>query len=371
MPTPRQPSGTVRDRLPALLMSSGSRLGYIDWLRGLAVLGMMLVHAFNGWLTPEAKQTGVYYWIRTAGGYPAPLFLFLAGLSLALLLEGRRRHGQRGAAILREGVRRGVEVVGWAFLFRLWMLATGGFATPGDLTRVDVLNCIGASMALVGLAALGWDRLRTRVAACVTVALLTALLAPFAWDASWPAWIPVPLLGYVNGRAAGSLFPLLPWAGFTAAGAAAGLLLADARHTPRETWTVAAMAAAGVAAVPLAQALERSGPALYPHSDFWHTSPLFFLMRLGVVCALLGLAHLLGRRRGFSPLRQLGRTSLLIYWVHVEVVYGKLLLPDLRHGMDMRATACAFVLLVLGMLALSTWRTHVGASQKAHVPSEA
>ena len=45
---------------------------------------------------------------------------------------------------------------------------------------------------------------------------------------------------------------------------------------------------------------------------------------------------------GFSPLIQLGQTSLLVYWVHIEFVYGRVsILP--KHA--------------VGMLLLSVWRT--------------
>ena len=146
-------------------MSGAGRLGYVDWTRGLAVLLMMQTHAYDAWLSPAARQTSFYRWSRLLGGYPAPLFLFLAGLSLALLGEGLHRRGA-GAETVRVGVRRGLEVFGYAVLFRLWMFATGGFGQPTDLLRVDVLNCIGLSMLLVAGAGLGWRRRARRRAAC-------------------------------------------------------------------------------------------------------------------------------------------------------------------------------------------------------------
>src|SRR3954447_25232798 len=108
----------------------GRRLAYIDWLRGIAVLLMIQVHAYNAWLSPWARQSRTWETSRTLGGYAAPLFLFLAGIGLGLLLEGRRTRGAQSRDVVREGLHRGAEVLVYAFAFRLWMLATGGFRSP-------------------------------------------------------------------------------------------------------------------------------------------------------------------------------------------------------------------------------------------------
>jgi fucose 4-O-acetylase-like acetyltransferase len=67
-------------------------------------------------------------------------------------------------------------------------------------------------------------------------------------------------------------------------------------------------------------------PSPYPYSNFWTSSPAFFFMRTGLLTFALALAYAWQLRPGGaekrSPLRQLGRTSLFIYWIHVEMVYG-------------------------------------------------
>src|SRR5207302_8216688 len=131
------------------------RLGYLDWARGLAVLVMIQTHALLAW-TERADRSGPLFGLaRLAGGYPAALFLFLAGLAAALLGERERMRGTASADVRRRALRRGALVMGYAVLFRLWMLASGAFARPADPLRVDVLNCIGVSLLLVAVVALG------------------------------------------------------------------------------------------------------------------------------------------------------------------------------------------------------------------------
>lgn len=335
------------------------RLDYVDWLRGFAVLLMMQTHAYDAWLGPEARKTAFFGWSRLAGGYPAPLFLFLAGLSLALLAEARCHSSTPAPALRLELLKRGLEVLGFAALFRLWMFTTSGFARPADLLRVDVLNCIGLSMLLVGLVALTAAGRGARLGRSLALAAAIALLTPLAWDLPWPESIPFWLRGYWSGRAPGAYFPLFPWAGFAAAGAAVGVLLACARPTGREGPLVAALAAAGVLAVPAALLLDRL-PSLYPRLDFWWTSPNYFLIKVGIVLLVLAFAYAWCRAPWAawpSPLRQLGRTSLLVYWVHVEVVYGRLVAPGLKGRLDVPEASLGLLLLSLAMLGLSLVRS--------------
>ena len=107
---------------------------------------------------------------------------------------------------------------------------------------------------------------------------------------------------------------------------------------------------------------DQSSVRLYPPAiyDYWHTSPNFFLMRCGILLVILFLAYAWCRwgfaQRGFSPIIQLGQTSLLVYWVHIEFVYGRFsILPKGRCSI-LKATV-GLLAIVVAMLALSIWRT--------------
>ena len=334
---------------------SASRLGYLDWARGLAVLLMINTHAFSAWTVPEDRSTRLFGLARLFGGYPAPLFLFLAGVSAALVAERERAKGADGAQVRRRGLRRGLTVLGYAFLFRVGMLASGGFGRAADLLRVDVLNCIAVSLMLVALT-LGRPSARDRLIATFGLAAAIALLTPLAWDAPWWQGWPVPIAGYFTGRVPDALFPVFPWTAFTAVGAAAGLVLAGARTRGTEGRTIGALAAAGAAAIPIALWLDAHAPAVYPAYDFWHTSPTYVALKCGVLLVLLALAFVLDRLPGPSALRQIGQTSLLVYWVHLEIVYGKWIAPGLRGSLSVEEAGCGVVILARAMLALSIAR---------------
>ena len=72
-------------------------------------------------------------------------------------------------------------------------------------------------------------------------------------------------------------------------------------------------------------------PAIYAQTNFWTSSPTFFFVRLGILMTLVGGAYALHanvyRAPGAHRLCELGRSSLFVYWIHVEMAYGVLSAP--------------------------------------------
>jgi hypothetical protein len=267
------------------------------------------------------------------------------------------RRGEPPRAVLRAGILRGLEVLGYAYAFRLWMYASGRFRSPIDLLRVDILNCIGAALLLAGVIALPWPRRGARLAAAVAVAAAVAAVAPLTWDSALADALPYGLAGYIDGRHPGSFFPPVPWAGFAALGAAAGIVLSSWRARGWEPRLFAALGLIGAAAIPVGLWADRALPAVYARYDFWHTSPAYFAVKAGVVFLTMAAAFLLDRLPAQGWVRQLGRTSLLVYWVHLEIIYGDHVAPSARGRLPLEEAAAAVVLLMLAMIALSYART--------------
>lgn len=350
----------------------GRRIAHIDWMRGLACLLMFQTHCYNSWLSPQAKKSALYGWSQLGGTLPAPLFIFLAGLSVALVTERLRGKGLDRGAIARQCMLRGGEIFGLAILFRVQEYALGiPYAPWTDLLRVDVLNILGVSMVL--LAALCWltagngtAESRARgIWAGLAGAAVIAMLAPPLWTTHRLSFLPWPLESYLNGVHTFNepqpwLFPLFPWCAFAFAGLATGFFLFTDWARRRAAAAYAGIGAAGVAAAFVSQILDGSPFRLYRIYDYWHTSPNFFLMRCGILLAILALVYAWCRwgwaRSGFSPLIQLGQTSLLVYWVHIEFVYGRFsILPKGQCGVWTATAGLAAVF--LAMLALSALRT--------------
>ena len=347
-------------------MTSG-RLGYLDWGRGLCVVLMILTHGLYGWVRPEDQHTRFFKTMWLVGGFPGAVFLFISGMVLALSTESMHRRGEPAQAVLRAGIARGLEILGYAFLFRLWMFASGRFRAPADLLRVDILNCIGAALLLAGIAALPWPRRGARIAAAFLLSAGIAAVAPLTWDSALAARLPHGIAGYIDGRRPGSFFPPIPWAGFAALGAASGILLSGWRPRGFEPRLFAGLGLVGAAVIPIALWADRTLPATYARYDFWHTSPAYFTVKAGIVLLTMAAAYVLDKLPGQGWIRQLGRTSLLVYWVHLEIIYGDHVVPAARGALPLARAIPAVSALLLAMVALSYARTarwRLGAARR-------
>lgn len=340
-----------------------SRRGYLDWMRGLAVLIMIEAHLVDSWTGLPGRETPAFSWAMILGGFGAPLFLLLAGVSVVLSASSKaRRSGDSGAAS-HAVVRRGFEIFLLAFVFRAqaWIL---GWSAPWTLLRVDILNIMGPS--IMGAAAL-WGLARTprsRALAFLGATLALALLTPLVRASSpWLAVLPDPIEAYIRPVSGLTNFAFFPWAAFVFAGALIGIPLEAAREPAAETRVNAWL---GIGGGLLAAGAYGASflPSPYPRSEFWYSAPSFFLLRVGILAATIAVAYAWERRPGgkeaWSPMQQLGRTSLFIYWIHVEMVYGLISIP-LHHALTLGQAAVALALFTLLMLACSLAKDRVVA----------
>ncbi|HEY4052512.1 MAG TPA: heparan-alpha-glucosaminide N-acetyltransferase domain-containing protein [Terriglobales bacterium] len=367
-----------------------SRLVYIDWLRGLACVLMFQTHGYDAWLGGAARNSKFLMYSQLGGTFPAPLFLFLAGVSFAIVTDKLVQKGLTANEIAKKTIRRGAEIFALGILFRLQEFVIAlGWAPWSDLFRVDILNTIGASMMLMGVTcwvvnSLGERRGATGALArqaslklrmilpALVVSAAIALTTPLFWTTWHPRFLPWELETYINGvhnlgQPQAGLFPLFPWAGFAFAGLAFGFVLTS-DVAQKLGWRLFAIGGvAGVAFYYMAKFCDARSWQIYPVFDFWHTSPEFFLMRVGFLLLFVLGAYAWCRwgfgQKGFSPLIQLGNTSLLVYWVHIELVYGKFaILPHRSQGIAGASTGLLIIfLMMLALSALRTgWKSHSG-----------
>jgi uncharacterized membrane protein len=360
-----------------------SRIEYLDWARGMACLLMFQTHAYDAWLDDAARQTSFFQWTRHGGSLPAPLFLFLAGVAVALVCERSIQKGATALEASRDPVNRGAQIFALALLFRLQEFLLGQPSAPWtDLLRVDVLNIIGISLVLLGLlvavAWRSWDgtrapqaeayalasRLRLRAALAATaIAAIIAAATPPMWTTLRPRWLPWFLESYVNGvhifdRPQSYLFAVFPWVAFAFAGFAAGCLLASPWARRRSLESIGVIAAGGALLFALGSWLD-SRPQLYAVYDYWHTSPNYFMARTAIVAAVLVIGYFWCRWApalwGFSPVVELGKQSLLMYWVSIELTYGGLSIVR-KHAQTIPSATVALLALTAGMIILAALR---------------
>jgi len=203
------------------------------------------------------------------------------------------------------------------------------------------------------------------ILAAAGTALFISLVTPPVWTTWRPTWLPWPLESYVDGVhnlgiPQSGIFPVFPWTAFAFAGLAVGFLLQSEWARARETKAFLTFGLAGAVLIVFSRWLYAQPHQLYAVDDYWHTSPSFFLIRVGMLLVILTASYAWCRwgaaQWGFSPVILLGQASLLVYWVHIEFVYGRVSILS-KHRMGIGAASAGLLVIFLAMLGLAYVRT--------------
>lgn len=348
------------------MTSSSHRIQSLDVLRGVAVVVMIVGHSVDAVLSPEARMTDLFRAYDTARGFTAPLFLFISGMAFMFATERRwaefrtfsppaARRFARAALLLLIGYALHVPF----FSFRKM---TGG-AAAGELAalfQVDVLHCVAVTLLLlqgiVMLSRTPWQGARRAAA----VAAGIVLLGPVVWSVDFSGVLPPFITPYLNASQP-SIFPLLPYAAYMLLGAAAGHFLLSARAAGNEDrfWGVVLTAACGVAAAGILISL--LPVSMYPAHDWWKVSPAIVAVRVFVVAVVSAAFFRMRQLPDFitRPSVMLGQASLLIYTVHLVMVYGSAANDGLMQSIGQRLSVIGSIGVAAGVLLSMVVLVHI------------
>jgi uncharacterized membrane protein len=103
-----------------------ARLPFLDWVRGFAVVAMVLWHTGDAWLDEASREGQGWLLLRFIGGLAAPGFLLLAGTGAALSAKPTSDPAARSRAFVKSAAR-GLEIViiGYLLRYQAWMVDAG------------------------------------------------------------------------------------------------------------------------------------------------------------------------------------------------------------------------------------------------------
>jgi uncharacterized membrane protein len=297
-----------------------SRLLYIDWLRGVAVLLMVLWHSIDAWTLESERDNLAFTLILFAAGWSAPIFLLLAGVSVSLAAGARVARGLSRADASWQLQTRGWQIFFLAHVFRFQSFLLNPNGSWSSILKPDILNILGLGIVA---AAFCWKHAASRRAAAMWLigpAALVLALTPASREWSWPTTLYVRLEAYIRPVGNFGVFSIFPTATYVFVGAFVGWLVWHYRGSEQTLHRRLALAAAVLIAVgaPLSamHVLEVPTPI---------DSAPFLLWRTGVMILAFAASWVLVGRRpldAWRPLVVFGQHSLLIYWIHVELCYG-------------------------------------------------
>ncbi|MDP8989865.1 MAG: heparan-alpha-glucosaminide N-acetyltransferase domain-containing protein [Acidobacteriota bacterium] len=337
-----------------MLAASKPRVTFIDWMRGVAAVIMLQGHTFDAFLRPADRGGAWFTYSQFFGGEAAAIFLFLTGATYGMGMN-RREHMPPGARVL-QALKRARFLFLLAILFRLqgWIFAWG--TSPWtDLLKVDILNVMGATAALLAFLALfsGIDRVRWAVMAGTAIAAVSPVVTALHLGA-----IPGPLRDYFV--PSGAMFSIFPWGAFLAFGIGVGSFIP---LVERGGWnrTMQWSALLGFGLVFGGRYFADLPFSVYAQSEFWLNSPALVACKLGIALLLGAFAYLWCEylaAGNWSWVRQLGTTSLLVYWVHVDLEYGPWFAKYRQH-LNVPEVLGTAVVMIACMLGLSVGWTAV------------
>ena len=335
--------------------ASTNRLEYLDWVRGLGAVIMLNGHVWHSYLKPDLKTSGIYNLTQFVGGMPPALFLFLTGITLGFLMDSTERKGMAPRARVWAALKRSGYLFFLAFAFRLQLWLFGLPAPWQGIFKVDVLNCMGFSIAVFAIMAA--FRTVERIRLCAVLGLAIAFLSPIVAKMDWSA-VHWAIRAYIVPDY--NFFGIFPWGAFLAFGISAGSIIRTMHPDSVERTMQWAALTGGVLIIACEYLANNSALTIYPQSDYWLDSPALVLTKLGVLLLMTAFAFVwtrYGAKTGWSWVRQFGTTSLLVYWVHIEFVYGKASW-FFRDQLTIPATAIAAAVIIPLMLLISTFQTH-------------
>jgi hypothetical protein len=115
-------------------------------------------------------------------------------------------------------------------------------------------------------------------------------------------------------------------------------------------------------------------PSPYPPgvSNFWTTSPTYFFIKIGIMLVLMGAIYLYVQRPlsaaprnpASGPMLEFGRSSLFVYWIHVEIAYGIFSRP-LHQRLPVGLSLVSFLAFSALLYRASVLKTRMVASWRA------
>ncbi len=303
------------------------RVIFIDLARALAVVLMVYGHTISALLAPE-HRSGPWYdaWVFQRG-LTSSLFLLLSGFAFSIATTRHwPAHMYVSPAVVKRLRRFTLFIVlGYALHFPVGNVAALADVSPerwAAFLAVDVLQLIGAMFILIQVLVMASRSRRVFMAASFVLAVLTITLTPAVWRRDWTDVLPLALASYLS-PANGSQFPLFPFAASVLIGAAAGQLYARWGASHLAAFANRVLIGAGAALTVAALWARLAGIDVFgPGAG--SGIPGEFMLRTGVSLVILGVTAHLSKAVTHLPhvFGAVAQESLLIYFVHLCIVYG-------------------------------------------------
>ncbi|MCK9281097.1 MAG: DUF1624 domain-containing protein [Melioribacteraceae bacterium] len=317
--------------------NKSNRIIFIDLMRALAVLMMVQGHTIDTLLadsyrTNESIFFNAWFMVR---GFTAPIFMFTSGVVFTYLLKNQKKPFSENPRV-KKGLKRFLNLVLLGYFLRFPTFQIFDFSSVvSEQWRtffvVDALHLIGFGLLfIIGLTYLTEKFKANDYTFYIAGALFFFLASIFTEKIKWINFFPLPVASYFY-MGTNSLFPFFPWAGYVLCGALLGTYLSRNRAAISEKSLTLKLLTAGMILILSSELLDVIQYYFYSEVSFW-TSPVSLItFRLGMVFILNSAMSFIASKVNSIPIliRQVGTHTLVIYAVHVIILYGSAWIPGI------------------------------------------
>jgi len=321
---------------------------------------MLYGHAVDALLAP-AYRAGTWYDIwQFQRGLTSSLFLLLSGFAFSIATARRWSSHVRVSRAFLDRTRRFLLFVllGYGLHFPVPTFAELISSTTDVQWRtflaVDVLQLIGVTLVFIQLLLLVT---RTRLACTIAALVLGASIifaTPVVWTIDWNARLPLSISSYLS-PSSGSFFPLFPWSAYLLLGLAMGQIYGRWGAANLALYANAALLLPGALMVLAGLGLREVVERIYGQisSNF---VPPEVLVRAGTCLLIVGVIAHGSRRLSHLPhiFAAVAQETLLIYFVHLCIVYGSIWSPGLVQLYGATLSPIRVLVIVVLLLAAMT-----------------
>lgn len=313
------------------------RVIFIDLMRAIAVIQMVQGHTVhvllaNNLRTEDLPVYAVWYFLR---GMTAPIFMFTAGTVFTYLFRSVKKPFSENYRV-KKGIRRALLLIFIGYLLRYpsWTLFDFSQVTSEawqSFFTVDVLHLIGISLLILLFIMYVVEKFKLNYTLTFIIAASAIfLVSPFTEVINWNELLPAPFAAYFYSRA-GSLFPIFPWSGYVISGAVLGSYLAQNHLVFKSARFSILIGVIGTALMLLSWLSYLLLNYLSVSIIDPQVAPNTILFRMGFVLILTSLVSYISLKVEHIPylIILIGRNTLLIYVVHLIILYGSIWTPGL------------------------------------------
>ena len=339
------------------------RVIFIDLMRAIAVLQMVQGHTIDVLLAPEFRTTelpvyAVWYFLR---GMTAPIFMFTAGTVFTYLFHSVKRPFKKNYRV-EKGIRRALLLIflGYLLKYPTWTLFDFSEVTIKRwnlFISIDVLQLIGISLLFLIIILYLVEKMKFNYTLTFVIISTSIFIAsPFIEGLNWNSIFPGFIAAYFYSET-GSLFPIFPWSGYVIAGGVLGCYLAQnpmVFKTTRFSLLLGIFGGTFTLVALVSENITHSLQIIFtnPQSEL---NTIFY--RIGFVLLLTSLVSYISLRVNRIPyiIILAGRNTLLIYVVHLIILYGSAWSPGLNLIWGYSLSGLQSFLAALIMISLMTF----------------